>query len=339
MTAWDDRIVGVQQIGVAGPLASALPAFVRWQVARWPRLADARAALGNVSTRSLRVENRTLQMQFNPARAVSTTAKVDAASIQARPCFLCPANLPAEEHGLPFGEDWVVLPNPAPILMDHLVIAHREHIPQSVHTAVAPLLDFAHASQGVVTGLYNGPKSGASAPDHLHLQAVASDLLPEEQFVVGSRIRGELPGAPLGSGPGFTAWRADGAGREILGIAGTRAGVERALRDAIEGLVPPDGSEPALNLLARADLNGELLVLVFPRGAHRPAVFFADDPVKRIVSPGIIDMAGVIVTVRESDFDQLDGEAIGAIYRDVTLPPAPAEKWYEGLSRRWSGGE
>lgn len=337
MTAWDDRIVGVQQIGVAGPLASALPAFVRWQVARWPRLADARAALGNVSTRSLRVADRTLQMQFNPARAVSTTAKVDAASIQARPCFLCPANLPAEEHGLPFGDAWVVLPNPAPILMDHLVVAHRQHIPQTVHAAVGPLLDFALASQGVVTALYNGPKSGASAPDHLHLQAVAADLLPEEQFVVGARVRGELPGAPVGAGEGFTAWRAEGAGREILGIAGTRAGVERGLRAAIDGLAP-DGSEPALNLLARADLNGELVVLVFPRGAHRPAMFFADDPAKRIVSPGVIDMAGVIVTVRESDFEQLDPDAVAQIYREVTLAPDAAEKWYEGLVRRWSVG-
>lgn len=332
MTAWDERIVGAQQIGVSGPLVEALPAFLRWQVARWPRLAEARAALANVSIRPLSVAERAIEMQFNPARAVSTTAKVDPASIQARPCFLCAANLPPEEHGLAFGAEWVVLPNPAPILMDHLVVAHRAHIPQAVAAALRPLLDFAAASGR--TALYNGPKCGASAPDHLHLQAVAVDLLPEERLVVEARTRGDVPGARLGAGDGFVAWRAVGAGREILGVAGTRAGVERALRDAIAAL---GGDEPPVNLLARA-VGGELVALLFPRGAHRPRVFFADGPEQRVVSPGVIDMAGVIVTVRATDFEALDGPAVADIWREVTLPPERAAQWYEDLGRRWSVG-
>jgi Domain of unknown function (DUF4922) len=281
------------------------------------------------------VTDRIIQVQFNPARAVSTTAKVDPASIQQRPCFLCPGNLPAEEHGLPFGADWVVLPNPAPILMDHLVVAHRQHIPQSVHVAFRALLEFAVASNGAVTALYNGPKSGASAPDHLHLQAVASGLLPEERRVVAARARGEVPGALIGRGEGFVAWRAEGAGREILGLAGTRDGVERALGEAITRL---GGDEPALNLLARTHGDGELVVLVFPRGAHRPAVFFAEGPDQRIVSPGVIDMAGVIVTVRASDYDVLDGAQLAAIYGEVTLPREAADRWFGGLRAEWSHG-
>lgn len=332
MTAWDERIVGAQQIGVGGPLAEALPAFVRWQVGHWPRLAEARAALANVAVRTVRVGDRETRIQFNPARAVSTTAKVDAASIQARPCFLCPGNLPPEEHGLSFGARWVVLPNPAPILMDHLVIAHREHTPQVVKGSLDGLLDFAVDSGGAVTALYNGPKSGASAPDHLHLQAVQAGVLPEEQLVIAARERGEVPGERLGQGEGFVAWRARGAVREILGVAGTRKGVKTALREAIATL---GGDEPGLNLLARAH-GDEVFALLFPRGKHRPDMFFAEGPEQRIVSPGVIDMAGIIVTVRASDYEALDGPTIEQIYREVTLPDA--DRWFGQLAQRWSRG-
>jgi hypothetical protein len=191
-----------------------------------------------------------------------------------------------------------------------------------VRDALPALLDFAYDT-GLVA-LYNGPKSGASAPDHLHLQAVGRDQLPEEKLVRAALSRGEVPGDPVAPG----VWRAKGAGRVVVGFAGSRPGVERAVRAAVDGL---GSEEPPLNFLVFRHDRHDAVVLLFPRGAHRPACFFAEGPEQRIVSPGIIDMGGVVVTVRQSDFEALDGAAIAQIYREVTLPEDRVGSWLSGL--------
>lgn len=321
MTAWDERLAPHE-----GSLPERIRAFLAWQTERWPRLADARRALADVRIREVRVAERTVTLQWNPGRTVSTTAKVDAASVARRPCFLCPANLPPEEHGLAWGDEWIMLPNPAPILDPHLVIAHRQHTPQDVSRAVDALVGF--AAESGLTALYNGPRCGASAPDHLHLQAVAPGVLPEER-----QAKGALVGADLGRGVAVR-----GAGRAILGVSGSVDEVRAALRDAIALLPTPDaGHEARLNLLATRHDDG-VLALLFPRGAHRPACFFAEGPERRVVSPGVIDLAGIAVIVRAEDFEALDGPAIERIYGEVTLPDADARAWEDALRRRWSHG-
>jgi len=109
--------------------------------------------------------------QFNPRRIVSTTAGVDSATIGQRPCFLCSENLPPEEKGIEFGEDFIVLCNPFPVLRDHLVITARRHIPQAIEGSFGALLDLSRELGAEWFTVYNGPKCGASAPDHLHFQA------------------------------------------------------------------------------------------------------------------------------------------------------------------------
>lgn len=297
-----------------GSLPERIRAFLPWQTERWPRLADARRALTLVRTRTVRVAEREVGLQWNPARETNSTAKVDAASIAARPCFLCPASMPSEEHGLPW-RDWMILPNPAPILDPHLVVAHREHQPQDARRAVRPLLELALESG--MTALFNGPRCGASAPDHLHLQLVPAGVLPEERV----------------AGDGFVR----GAGRVVLALSGTVAEVERALHDAIELLPAEPGHEPRLNLLATR-AGERVRALLFPRGAHRPACFFDEGPGRRVVSPGVIDMAGTVVLVRGEDFDALDGPALERIYGEVTLAPAVERAWEDALRRRWSDG-
>lgn len=328
---WDQVVVDPSELGADPTTGPALvQAFVQWQLAHWPRLAQATEALAKVETRALRIggpdRDRELLLQWNPGRAVSSTAKVDPASVSQRPCFLCAGNIPPEERGLAFGDGWVVLPNPAPILDGHIVIAHRDHVPQVVGPALGGLVAFAGAMRGTRTALYNGPRSGASAPDHLHLQAVSADVLPEERFVRAALARGEVPGAVLARGPGLSVWSARGAGRAILGAAGAPDEVEGAGRAIIAVLAAAfDADEPPLNLLATArpgagpDGADELVLLVFPRGAHRPACFFAEGPAQRVVSPGIIDMAGIVVTVREQDFRVLDRATLEGIFGEVTV--------------------
>lgn len=314
--SWDERLADPAALP-EGPLGHRIGPFLAWQAARWPRLAEARAALAGMRTRELRAGSRRVLVQFNPARAVSTTAAVDPGSVAARPCFLCPGALPPEERGLAFGDDWVLLANPAPILPDHLVLAHRAHRPQAVGDALGALVDLAAAAEGRLAVIYNGPACGASAPDHLHLQAVAAGLLPEEE--AGWRA---AEGAP--------AWAIAEPGRGILGFAGRPDAVRGALAEAVAVL--GEGGEPRLNLLATAR-GGRVLALLFPRAAHRPACFWAPEPGRRMVSPGALDMAGALVTVREQDFLRLDEAAVAEIYREVTLPPERARAAFAAIER------
>ncbi len=180
--AWADRLVTIDQLvgtGRAG-VGEAARALHRRQVEQWPRLADASAALAAARTRELRVGERTLRLQWNPGRRVSTTARVDATSVGRRPCFLCEHNLPPEQQGVALGNELIMLANPAPILPLHFTVVHTRHVPQALSPVLADAIRLAVACAGVMTVSYNGPRCGASAPDHLHLQTVASGRLPDE---------------------------------------------------------------------------------------------------------------------------------------------------------------
>ncbi|HHO51004.1 MAG TPA: DUF4922 domain-containing protein [Deltaproteobacteria bacterium] len=334
MSPWRDHLIPPGDVlgdhAEVPSLSYLLEAFVPWQAERWPQLKASRAALADVEQRPLQVGSRSIMVQFNPGRTVNSTAKVDAASIQRRRCFLCADHLPPEEMGLPFGPDLVILANPFPILGMHLVIAHRMHRPQDAGVALDGLLDLAGATEGTLTVIYNGPRSGASAPDHLHLQAVASGILPEEVHALAALARGRVPGELLFELEDLKVWSDASSGRWIVGFVGSRETVGGAARVVIEALDQgdPEGAaeaaEPPLNLVATAGRPGEVVLLLFPRGAHRPACYFADEPHRRVVSPGAIDMAGVVVTVRQEDYARLRPEDLVEIFAEVSRPEASA---------------
>lgn len=326
MSSWREHLITPRDVlgesADTSSLSQLLRAFVPWQAERWPQLQASRVALADVEQRSIQVGARAVTVQFNPGRTVNSTAKVDAATIKKRRCFLCAGSLPPEEKGLPFGPDLVILANPFPILQMHLVIAHRMHRPQDAGIALDGLLDFALATEGSLTVIYNGPRSGASAPDHLHLQAVACGKLPEEIHALSALSRGEVPGALLFELDHLKVWSDDSSGRWIVGFVGSRETVGGAARVVIDALGQGlDGDEePPLNLVATGGRPGEVVLLLFPRGAHRPACYFADEPHRRVVSPGAIDMAGVVVTVRREDYARLRPEDLVGIFGEVSRP-------------------
>src|ERR1035437_1866816 len=121
-----------------------------------------------------------IEIQFNPERIVSSSAKVDAKSIEARPCFLCQKNLPPQQRGLAFDDDFIVLVNPFPIFPEHLTIPSIAHTDQRILGNFGSMLDLAEKLTDFVI-FYNGPKCGASAPDHLHFQAGNKGFLPIEK--------------------------------------------------------------------------------------------------------------------------------------------------------------
>ena len=282
------------------------------QVGEWPLLAAGVAALAGARTRDLSEDGRGPLVRLIPHRATSTTAKVDPASIAKRPCFLCRENLFPEQRGLPFGDDWTLLGNPFPIVTRHLTIVHREHRDQRIAGRLGELLDLAAALDGLFV-LYNGPRCGASAPDHLHFQAGALEELPV------------VRAAGLAPGPALEAW-----GARALVLRGARAEVvreaERAL--ALLSAALPLEPEPWVNVVAWREADAGFTLLLYPRTKHRPEAFHRGE---RIVSPAAIDLSGLVVTPVEKDFDRLTGPELRTLFEEVSIGEAELAAVVAGL--------
>jgi len=294
------------------------------QQGSWPDLKRAYDSLKNIRSRYVECDGFSVRLIFNPGRAMNTTAAVNPEAIRDRPCFLCTANLPGEQKGIIYRNEYLVLSNPRPALPSHLTIAHLSHRPQAIREHMEAFLRItADLGPGFST-LYNGPRCGASAPDHLHFQAMPSGQAPIEKELVDSRHL-----VPLHPGrrdtPGISLRRGCGFGRQIVLIEGDEArAVAAAFRDYMNSLAAIAASketsleEPMVNVAG--SFNGNVWrVLVFPRRAHRPAAFYRQDGERIVVSPAVMEMAGVIVTPMERDFDRLDAAAIESIYREVSL--------------------
>jgi hypothetical protein len=273
----------------------------RRQLLNWPQLARGVEGLRRASTRRVRIGWFDVHVRHIPHRIGSTRAAVDAVSVAKRPCFLCAANLPPKEEGVRFDENFTIYCNPFPIVEDHLTIAHREHRPQRIAGQSGAMLSLAAALPGYFV-VYNGPKCGASAPDHMHFQAGSRRLFPIEKDVARwSEIRS-----------------ADYA-RNVLVFRGRERDAVAARMDrAVMLLARMTGNpeEPLINIAAYND-KGEWTVYLFPRSKHRPQVFHTGE---LTVSPASIDLCGIFVVPLEKDFEKITGNAIADIFREVTLP-------------------
>src|ERR1700724_887905 len=154
------------------------------QLRTWPQFAKGIEGLARAKTRPLRIDWFDIFIRHIPHRVGSTTASVDRESIAKHPCFLCAGNLPSEEEGLQFGKDFTIYCNPFPIVDHHLTIVHREHGLQHIANQFGNMLDLAATLPGYFV-IYNGPESGASAPDHMHFQAGSRELFPIEKDTAG----------------------------------------------------------------------------------------------------------------------------------------------------------
>ncbi|NLE62013.1 MAG: DUF4922 domain-containing protein, partial [Planctomycetes bacterium] len=170
----------MQQATSPGELAYQLSTLWQRQAETWEMLAEGLAALRQARTRTFHVNGWRVTAQCNPARIKSSGAKVDADSLAKRPCFLCTENRPVAQASVPYRDRWLILCNPAPLFEPHYTVAAIDHEPQRVGPAIEGLLSMSRDLDGRYTVFYNGPKSGASAPDHLHLQASRAGALPFE---------------------------------------------------------------------------------------------------------------------------------------------------------------
>ena len=255
-----------------------------------------------------------LRVQFNPERIYSTLAKVDSKSISERRCFLCPAHLPPQQKAIPFGEDYLVLVNPFPIFPKHLTIPLKEHAPQRLAGRFQDMLRLAKELDHFVV-FYNGPRCGASAPDHFHFQAGNKGFMPIEQDF-------EQPMKTLLlEEKGSSVYSLEPYLRRVLVFASPDPNwLEAQLEKAIAVLAgfEPDQTEPMMNILASWN-HDHWRVFLFPRKAHRPWQFFAEGPEKIMLSPAAVDLGGVLIIPRQEDFDKLDLTTSRDVLNQVTL--------------------
>jgi hypothetical protein len=303
-------------------LADLAAALLERQKKTWPGLTVGYEALGEARLREIRGDGWGVKIQFNPRRIVSSGAKVDPETIRRRPCFLCPDHLPPEQQAILYRDDYLVLCNPMPIFPGHLTIAHRRHLPQSLPENMITFLRLAADFGPRTTIFYNGPRAGASAPDHLHFQAAPAGLMPVEKEVLDPRKR---TGARRRDG--VEICRTAGLARGILVIEGKEEGNVAARVGELIGmlgrLTTSDG-EPLLNILCTRTGDGWRLIL-FPRLKLRPAAYFLEGEERLLVSPGAVDMGGMIITPMEKDYLALDRERVLEIFREVAFDDAAVE--------------
>lgn len=275
-------------------------------------------ALNSVRVREFAFDGFTIKAQFNPARIQSTGAKVDAKTIAARKCFLCRENLPAEQRGVPFGHDYTILCNPFPILRDHFTIPHNEHRPQRIVDSFARMLDLTREIGERYVVFYNGPKCGASAPDHLHFQAGEKGFLPIETEFESLRAR---YGKRFGNSPDLIVTAIDDGLRGIIAIESKDsnaldAAFQRFLTNFAK--LQPTEDEPMMNILATLE-NDIFCVLILPRLKHRPNFYFAEGEKKLLLSPASVDLGGVCVLPIEADFLKLTKQHLIEMCDEVCL--------------------
>ena len=303
--------------------------FIENQLAKWQTARTNHEALNQIETRRFELAGNTITVQFNPARAVSTCAKVDKSSIEARKCFLCPENKPNEQDEIiiSLDEPFSLRINPYPILPGHLTISSLKHQDQvladkTIRQLPGKLISWLeeYFASGYVL-FYNGAKCGASAPDHFHFQAVKQSDVPViqqwerlmERAVREKEIKTE-------NGNTYSSFQITSYICPIqVFICNHSADIlPEMINQYLESLPLHEGeSEPRYNLFAWQNKPRGFTMAYFPREGHRPACYTATGGEQLLVSPGALDMAGLLVTPRKEDFDKITESDITQIYKEV----------------------
>ncbi len=317
--------------------------FFNGQLAQWPEARQRYDDLAKVQTKTF-AENG-LRVQWNPARMVSTGAKIDAKSLEKRPCFLCAANRPSNQFSeliedAVSGEQYELLVNPFPILPMHFTIPSKLHQPQRIDGHY-PMVHQLTAKYLNLTVFYNGPRCGASAPDHLHLQAGTGDLLPLRQH--WSSLQNQLKTVFALNDDDSVALLRDFVVPAFV-IRSKNAENDRRLFEKLyhcletTQLSTPNTQHPTPNTLDEPMMNivawreGETAVsVVFPRRKHRPDCYFAEGDDQMLVSPGALDVAGLIITPQQHDFERITAEKAEKILQECAIDEVWAQKIAEKM--------
>ena len=308
------------------------------QMEKWKEVAERYEQLQNVAVNHIICDKVKLVTQFNPARIVSTGANVDTKSIKERPCFLCEHNRPEEQVDYSIAKRYQLLVNPYPILPRHFTIPLRHHQPQAILERYEDMMNITDGLGDEMIVFYNGPLCGASAPDHMHFQAGSRGVVPlerdwdsnyrktrsrvypisEEELLEASRLEDIADNTGIFSLRGYVC-------PGVIIITRTASANAYLFKKIYDVLPVPEGAtEPMMNILAwkeasSTDGSPRIVSVIIPRSKHRPECYYAEGDKKILVSPGAIDMGGMIITPREEDFRKITPDVAGCIIRECAM--------------------
>jgi ATP adenylyltransferase/5',5'''-P-1,P-4-tetraphosphate phosphorylase II len=285
----------------------------------WSMLALGYKSLEDVKTKSFQFDGFTIKAQFNAGRITSTSAKVDAKSINERKCFLCKENLPENQKGILYYDKYLILCNPYPIFPEHFTITYKEHLQQRILDTFSDMLDLSKDLSKFYVVTYNGPRCGASAPDHLHFQAGNKYFMPIiDEF---HQIKNEY-GKVIYEDDVLSFYAIDDGLRKFISI-------ESIDKELIVNTfnqfyntyfeLMNKVQEPMMNIVCFYEEEFGWRLIVYLRRKHRPDVFFAEDETKLMLSPAVIDISGVCVLPREEDFKHITKAMIENIFKEVFM--------------------
>lgn len=303
------------------PTRDELDGFFKSQLHEWNDAAARYAALEDVKVREL---GNGVVLQYNPARVVSTGAKVDDAAIAERKCFLCASNRPGVQTKLTAMGNLDVLVNPYPILPFHLTLPLTAHTPQLIEPMYADMLHIACEWRDMAV-FYNGAKCGASAPDHAHLQAVPCKGVPLLNDGWLERISDGME--PLYAVEGSCIYNVISYAVPLFMIVASKVSHSVELFGRLLSAMPlHDGEkEPRMNVIVQYRPGEGYVTFVIPRAVHRPACYYSEGNGQRVVSPGSLDMAALMIMPREDDFLTMTADEAMAILREVAITHEDAE--------------
>ena len=294
--------------------------FIKDQLSVWQLASSNFRALKTAPSREVDVFGLKCRIQYNPRRVISSTADTSPAAIASRKCFLCADNRPKEQFHLGFegrkGRNYHIQINPYPIFRGHLVIVRDEHIPQEIWHHFPDMLDFAARYKDYLV-FYNGPSSGASAPDHLHFQAIPKHNLPMEE-VVDEFL--DHPGEPLATVKDASLYKFDGYARGVFALkATTSKSLAKLFYRLLDCTDRGKGEEePMFNLYAYVK-NGEYRTIVVMRSAKRSHHFYSEGADHLTISPGAADIAGLFVAPFREDYDKADTALLEELLSEVCI--------------------
>ncbi len=296
----------------------------------WPDLRRGCESLKGIRERDVSCGGFSVRLQHNPERMKNALADVQNTNPKSEGCFLCLEHLPERQKGVLYRGEYLILCNPRPIFPSHFTISHTEHRPQALLEQIRALLRLIAEFGSGWTVFYNGPKCGASAPHHLHFQAAPTEHMPMEKEILEEGRRAEPRQIN-----GVVLYRVKDLGREVAVLEGDDpVAVEAVLKGLLECLqsVLNVSEEPMMNVAGFYPEETWRLV-IFPRRKHRPEAFFRKGDARVVVSPGLIDMGGVLVTPLERDFERLNAAAVEGIFTEVSLEPGILKHAIENLGQ------
>ena len=313
--------------------------FIKEQLKEWEIAKDNTKQLKDLQVKSMEVAGLPVKVQFNPARIGSTTAKTDTQSIQKRACFLCQKNQPKEQRQLDVTWNLNLCVNPYPIVPGHLTIPAKKHTPQHVPTYLAEVYDLFKQLPTDYAVFYNGPYCGASAPDHFHFQAISKKYIP----LIAQYNQLKKSAKPIATQYNYInsmigrcksyLYYINGYACPLFAIESKGADFDELFKKLWDQLpISSEEWEPKMNIFI---WKGKGLrstnLLIIPRSKHRPDCYEAENENQLLVSPGALDMAGIIITPREEDFHKITSTDVESIIKEVGLPFDEADQIAENI--------